>query len=250
VYSASPSCCTCCSRSSLAYTHGAPEPVAALDGIRLVECGEPLVDIREAIPDLPVLRDSAVPWARESVVEMLANARRLLPPGFGLGLREAWRSLERQKLIYDAYFAHLVATKPGAPLATLRRMANRFFAPYYRKAPPGHSTGGAVDVWLIAPSGEPVDLSIPGSRFQSAPTFSTHVPADVRRKRLTLHDAMAAAGFTNCRDEWWHFSYGDAGWAVRTGRRACIYGAVAPPKAEYEEKDAAFGQEFLRNPPY
>lgn len=41
-----------------------------------------------------------------------------------------------------------------------------------------------------------------------------------------LHDAMVTVGFSNCRDEWWHYSYGDAGWAVRVGEAQCFYGKV------------------------
>jgi D-alanyl-D-alanine dipeptidase len=37
---------------------------------------------------------------------------------------------------------------------------------------------------------------------------------------------MAEAGFSNCYDEWWHWSYGDAGWAVRLGHPQAIYGLV------------------------
>lgn len=41
-----------------------------------------------------------------------------------------------------------------------------------------------------------------------------------------MFDAMTDAGFSNCRDEWWHYSYGDAGWAVRLEKPACFYGLV------------------------
>ena len=37
---------------------------------------------------------------------------------------------------------------------------------------------------------------------------------------------MLNAGFSNCRDEWWHYSYGDAGWAVRFGLKECFYGLI------------------------
>jgi D-alanyl-D-alanine dipeptidase len=35
------------------------------------------------------------------------------------------------------------------------------------------------------------------------------------------------AGFSNCYDEWWHWSYGDAGWACRLGHSHAIYGLVS-----------------------
>lgn len=230
----------------MTYRLGVAEPIAALNRVRLIECGEPLVNLGLVIPDFKVLRTSAIPWARAGVVERLAAARRAIAP-YDIGLREAWRSLERQKFIYDHYFNSL---SPQISFATRRRLANRFFAPYDQKAPPGHSTGAAIDVWLLDERGEPIPLDGPGRRFKSAPTFSAKLPAAIREKRLVLHDAMTSAGFTNCRDEWWHYSFGDAGWAVRCASPECIYGSLQPPLEEYEEKDRAFFEEFLKDPPF
>ena len=220
------------------------EPIAALNRVRLLENGEPLVDLR--LQGVSVLRDSAVPWVREGVAYKLAHARKLLAP-YDIGLREAWRSPERQKFLYDYYFASLDTSKG---YATRRRLANRFFAPYDQKAPPGHSTGAAIDVWLLNGNREPISLDGPGQRFRSAPTFSHRLPVNVRENRLLLHDAMLDAGFTNCRDEWWHYSFGDAGWAVRAGVSECIYGTVYPHELEYVPRDRAFFNEFLKNPPF
>jgi D-alanyl-D-alanine dipeptidase len=227
-----------------AYRNAPAEPIVALNRVRLVECGEPLVDLREF--GLIVMRDTAVPWAREGVADRLQVARRLLAP-FDVGLREAWRSLERQRFLYDYYFATL---DPSQSYSTRRRLANRFFAPYDQKAPPGHSTGAAVDVWLLDERREPIELNGPGQRFRSAPTFSARLPKLVREMRLLLHDAMADAGFTNCRDEWWHYSFGDAGWAVRAGESTCVYGAIRPHVDEYMAKDRAFIEAFLSDPPF
>lgn len=232
------------------YTHGVAEPIAALNRVRLAECGEALVDLRLTLPEMRVLRDNSVPFVRESVSQMLVNAMRLLPSGYTIGVREAWRSPERQKLLYDAYQNKLRAENPQWSLATLRRMTNRFFAPYDQKAPPGHATGGAVDVWLLRSNGETIDLHGKAERFRSAPTYSRNVDKEVQKLRLILHDAMASAGFTNCRDEWWHYSYGDAGWAVRAGRSTCIYGLVRPPEEAYRQADEKFREEFLKNPPF
>ncbi|MBA3726595.1 MAG: D-alanyl-D-alanine carboxypeptidase family protein [Armatimonadetes bacterium] len=233
----------------MAYTHGAPEPISALNRVRLIESGEPLVDLRVEMKDLPILRETAVPWVRKSVAHMLSNARLVLRD-YDIGLREAWRSVERQRFIYDRYFNRLREEHPEWTYATLRRMTNRFFAPYDQKAPPGHSTGGAIDVWLVDSSGQPVDLSGKGERFRAAPTFSALIPNETRKLRMLLHDAMTAAGFTNCRDEWWHYSYGDAGWAVRAHGRMCIYGATEPPLDEYVSQDRQFVEAFLADPPF
>ena len=42
---------------------------------------------------------------------------------------------------------------------------------------------------------------------------------------------MAAQGFTNYEEEWWHFDYGDPSWARLTGQPAC-YGACAVPEQD------------------
>lgn len=229
---------------------GAAEPIAALNRVRLVESGEPMVDLRTEIPGLKVLRETSVPWARSTVSKMLASARDSLLPNYDIGLREAYRSIERQKFIYDAYYKHIKDKNPGYSEAVVRRLANRFFAPYSQKAPPGHSTGGAVDVWLLDSDGRALELHGPGPKFKSASTFSSRLPEEIRNLRLILHDAMLAAGFSNCRDEWWHYSYGDAAWAVRTNTTECIYGAAEMDPALYRVQDEAFMAEFLKNPPY
>lgn len=42
---------------------------------------------------------------------------------------------------------------------------------------------------------------------------------------------MHNAGFSNCRDEYWHWSYGDSAWSVRAGASDAIYGLIEPPKS-------------------
>jgi D-alanyl-D-alanine dipeptidase len=47
-----------------------------------------------------------------------------------------------------------------------------------------------------------------------------------RRNREILIRLMSGAGFTNYLGEWWHWSYGEPGWALRTGRDTAIYGPL------------------------
>jgi D-alanyl-D-alanine dipeptidase len=75
------------------------------------------------------------------------------------------------------------------------------------------------------------------TRLGAAPTFSYGIDEPHLSHRLLLHDSMIAAGFSNCRDEWWHYSYGDAGWAVRSGMSECFYGLVELPVAMYSESE-------------
>jgi hypothetical protein len=59
------------------------------------------------------------------------------------------------------------------------------------------------------------------------------VGQDRARRRSFNRDliigALLGVGFSNCRDEWWHWSYGDSAWSVRTGCAVAVYGLIAPP---------------------
>ncbi|GIV20002.1 MAG: D-alanyl-D-alanine dipeptidase [Armatimonadota bacterium] len=207
---------------------GSPEPIAALNRVPLRECGEPLVDIRKACPKVRVAR-KCIPFLRATVAEMLNHAQELLPAGYQLRVTTAYRTLEMQREHYEGYFHQLREKHPEWSYATLRRMTNRFFAPVDQKAPPGHCTGGAVDVQLLSASGKPLDVTSPYTGWQAAPTWIEGLTPEAHRNRMILVEAMLGAGFSNCRDEFWHYSYGDAAWAVRVGAPYCIYGLIELP---------------------
>ncbi len=204
---------------------GVREPVAALDRVRLVECGEPMRYLPEACPGIRVnLR--CRPWLRESVCVMLNQAAGSLPDGFGLQVNTAWRLLSDQERMYWRVYRQMQQDHPHWKEPTLRRMVNRWFAPPDRKAPPGHCTGGAVDVALVNAEGHPYDLSAPYKQWDGAFTYIHGLTDEAARLRALLYEAMVNAGFSNCREEWWHYSYGDAAWAVRNAQSTCRYGLV------------------------
>jgi D-alanyl-D-alanine dipeptidase len=205
---------------------GAPEPIAALNRVPIHESGEHVVDIREHCPHVRVREEGIVPFVRLRVAEMLNDAARRLPEGWLLKVNSAWRSLQDQKEMYDRYFQQLKADHPKWSHATLRRQANRFFAPYDQPAPPGHCTGGAVDVSLIKPDGTDADMRSPLEGWYAAYTYRQGLSEDAHLNRMLMLRVMTEAGFSNCRDEFWHYSYGDSAWAVRVGATIAIYGLV------------------------
>lgn len=205
-------------------SRGRPEPIRLLNLVREEENGEPLVSFAERAPSVKILRDQVIPYARQTVVEMCEAAARRLPEGFYLGLVEGWRPIERQQRIWDFVWKSAQDTFPDRDYVALRRSVCRWVAPTDQKAPPGHCTGAAVDVWLVDSAGNALDVSSPYDRFEAAATYAYGLTESALRNRMMLVDAMLSVGFSNCRDEWWHYSYGDAGWAVRTGEKRCIYG--------------------------
>jgi D-alanyl-D-alanine dipeptidase len=191
--------------------------------------------MRVVCPSVRLLRPQVIPFVRQTVAEKCEAAAQMLPDGYYLGLIEGWRPIERQQRIYDFFWSAAVEAYPHRDLAALRRTVCRWVAPTDQKAPPGHCTGAAVDVYLIDDANEPIDVTSPFDRFQAAPTYTIGLSQDALINRTMLVDAMLAVGFSNCRDEWWHYSFGDAGWAVRTGVMECPYGLAQLPYELYRD---------------
>jgi zinc D-Ala-D-Ala dipeptidase len=209
---------------------GGPEPIAALNAIREIECGEGLLDLRKSHSRLIIGR-RCVPFLRERVAGMLFEAADALPGGYKFSVRTCLRTYEMQKALFDRYFAELTEKHPDWSYQTLRRQTCRFFAPYDQKAPPGHCTGAAVDVHLILPSGHSADLVKPLTGWKAARSEVSGLGKRAEQNREILFEAMLGAGFSNCSEEFWHYSWGDAGWAVRVGAKSCVYGRTEPPKS-------------------
>ena len=82
----------------------------------------------------------------------------------------------------------------------------------------------------------------PTEGWQAAATWSDKIGPEAKRNRMLMVEAMLGAGFSNCRDEYWHYSWGDSGWAVRHGEKECPYGWAHPPvclEADFPEASAA-----------
>jgi D-alanyl-D-alanine dipeptidase len=215
---------------------GAPEPIAALNRVQIREYTqpwqerEPLVDVRVHCPDV-VWHEHVCPYLRRTVADRVNLAQASLPPGYRLKAGTALRTLSMQKGGWDNYYKRMQEEHPDWPLSALRRATNKYFAPYDQKAPPGHCTGGAIDVGLLDSECNSLDLTAPTKGWEAAYTWSDKISPEAKVNRMLMVEAMLGAGFSNCRDEYWHYSYGDSAWAVRVGEIECPYGWAHPPVA-------------------
>ena len=215
-----------------------PEPVRAIDRIPIQENGEPLVDLEKE--GFKAKKPPA--FARKTVAGMLKEAASMLPEGYSLLIRGAFRSLEHQRTMYENFCRKLTEEHPDWPKSQIRRELNKFLAPPDSGHPPGHTTGGAVDVTVLGPDGEELDMTstIPlrqgfGGQVEEVhwtlamPTYSKHATPRAAKNRQLLVDLMTSVGFSNYPGEWWHYSYGESAWALRTGAPYAIYGAAPDP---------------------
>jgi D-alanyl-D-alanine dipeptidase len=221
-------------------SRGRPEPIAALNRIRERENGEPLVDLRVAAPSIRILRKAVIPFARRRVAEMVQAAAEKLPAGIYLGVVDAWRPIARQQRIFEFIWKSAEEAFPNRSYAAMRRTVCRFSAPTDQKAPPGHCTGAALDLWLVDEANEQINVSSPCQRWQAAPTFVYGLDEEAAANRKLLYETLVSVGFSNCRDEFWHYSYGDAAWAVREGLSECVYGLAQLDPSIYTEAEEAW----------
>jgi D-alanyl-D-alanine dipeptidase len=206
-----------------------PEPFRLLNRVPIVDNGEPLVDLRETNQEL-TFSDGCFPYVRYSVAKALEEATRHLPDHLELRVFSALRTIEQQAEMYWGNYNRAKEAHPNWPESVLRKMTNRFFAPPDSKAPPGHCTGAAVDVGIFErKSGQALDMRAPLEGWKGAPTAVEGLdPVSAENRRLLCY-VMHSTGLSNCRDEFWHWSYGDSAWAVRMGEKVACYGAIDPP---------------------
>ena len=210
------------------------EPLTRLRSVPIHENGEPLADPTVLSKRIHFSKNHpyfegmiCVPYVRATVAEMIAQAAESLPAGLQLQIIQGYRSMDQQRVMYEHVKQLFAAQHPEWNKATLHRVTNTMSAPPDDRCPPPHSTGAAFDVSLIRPDHEPnvLDMCSPlPEDAASAPMFCKGLSAESEANRKILRDALEPTGLTNYAGEWWHWSYGDSGWALRTGAPAAIYG--------------------------
>lgn len=230
--------------------HRLVEPLIELNRVPIKECGEPLVCLNFACPGVLIAKSKVGRpgvfeysplghwfkhvFVRKTIAEMLNKAQSYLPPGYYLLIRWGYRSLPLQRRAYRRVFERTKKAHPDWPFNLLRRATNRYVHPPDAKTPPPHSTGAAVDLTIAGPDHKALDMMSPfkltKEGFWPEPAaFATaceKISNDAKRNRQILIKALTKVGLTNYPSEWWHWSYGDSGWAWRSGKSQAIYGAV------------------------
>ncbi len=212
------------------------EPLTKLRAVPIEDNGEPLVDPRSLSKRIhfaekhPKYEDiQCTPKVRRRVAEMLAAAAVSLPDGTDIVIFEGFRSQVQQQFMYGEVKAEFAKRHPEWNESTLRRMTHTLAAPPDDPCPPPHLTGGAVDLCLMQmPSREWLDMTAPFAADEtSAPSRMKGLSRQAQENRALLFNALEKAGLTNYAGEWWHWSYGDSGWALRVGAKAAVYDRLA-----------------------
>ena len=218
------------------------EPTAVLCDVPIREVGEPLVEFlplsSRLFLDRPRFDYKREALLRRGVAERLAQAAERLPEGYAFGIVEGWRPPFIQERMFRATWRMLAERYPHLDESALRPLAERYTAPMEASVPPPHTTGAALDLALYR-EGAPVDLHSP-FEWRDPEGFAFDAPGlseTSRRERDVIATAFDGTGITNYPSEFWHWSYGDQGWAYRGGHPSALYAAVKPEGWKPEPHD-------------
>jgi D-alanyl-D-alanine dipeptidase len=217
--------------------HHGGERQEDLDNVTIIDNGEPLVDFLAMCPSLrfapqhPVFDFPRVHLVRESVARMLCEAAAALPGGLYLQIVEGYRPIQVQRAMFQHALQQARILHPAWSDERIAVQAGRYSAPPEAKAPPPHITGGAIDLEIVDEQNRRLDFSSPYELtdwHQAAPD-APGLTATARANRKLLREVLEPTGLTNYVDEWWHWSYGDNGWALRVGASHAIYDRIELP---------------------
>lgn len=202
------------------------------------------LDVRMQYPLLKMENAVDECYVRQEVFEKLLLAQSLLPQGFRLRIWDGWRPFALQQELYEKYSQRILAhfSLSNAPAQEQQRLIAQYVS-YPNDdplLPPVHTTGGAVDVTLLGPDGEELNMGSSFDSFTEAATtdYFEHPGADpaVRENRRLLFHCMTAAGFENLPSEWWHYGYGDSFWAYYRNTPALYKGIYTVEELKRNEK--------------
>ena len=188
-------------------------------------------------PEVPNNRDYF--YLRKTVYEKLKLAQSHLLKGYHFCLYEGYRSLALQKMIFDKQYANVERRHPDWPKKDIFLETTKLVSPVINpdKTPniPPHSTGAAIDVYLVDDDGRALDMGIHPKDWmldkdgQLSLTDSSFISESAIKNRKIMSDVLSVVGFVNYPTEYWHWSYGDRYWAYVTNNAHAIYGNTTSP---------------------
>ncbi len=166
---------------------------------------------------------------REAVHEKIGRiAGRLEKQNKVLVIRSAWRSFEHQRRLWDNKFAVMQQQYPDRPAHEVKEIVSHFIAPPSKSM---HATGGAVDALIYDEENDRVmdfgnndgwKLELDETCYPYHPGIS---PVAQQNRQLLIH-LFEEEDFVVDILEYWHFDYGNAGWATVKGEEHARYGVI------------------------
>ncbi|MBU8878276.1 M15 family metallopeptidase [Bacillus sp. FJAT-29790] len=172
-------------------------------------------------------------YLRETVLDKLIEATKLLPEGLSFVIIDGWRSYETQLAIYEQTKCDL--EKQGFHGLKLKQELSKYVATPTKDItqPSPHLTGGAVDLTIAdqngwIPMGSEFDEFNERSQldwFEKKADLSFEETEFLNNRRM-LKKIMLEVGFISNADEWWHYEFGTKTWAQSRGENNYFNGIL------------------------
>lgn len=209
--------------------------------IPVIDIQEPMVNLTQQTeitygPSPEVPNNTDYIYLRKTVYEKLKLAEQRLPKGLHFCLYEGYRSIALQKMLFDTQYGAVTKKHHDWSSSELFAETTKLISPVINEDGtqniPPHSTGGALDVYLLDDKGAPVEMGIHPKDWMKddggvlSLTSSHLISSTAKKNRKTMSDALLSVGFVNYPTEYWHWSYGDKYWAYLTLHPHALYGSV------------------------
>jgi len=164
---------------------------------------------------------------RAEVAERLLRAQQTLPTGWQLVLKAGFRPYDVQLAVFEAFIDKARTNHPQWSEHDTREYVRLYVSDPSVVCPP-HVTGGAIDVDVRDKATNLlIDMGCsPNTDGDVAHLYYDDLTEEQKRNRMTLLNAMLAAGFAPFASEWWHFQYGETYWAAFYGRPFAQYDLI------------------------
>lgn len=209
--------------------------------IPIQDNGEPLVDLRDQTvlkfgpsPEIPNNTDYTK--MRKSVYDLLVKAQSLLPEGYQFCLYEAYRSFGLQEKLFSMQYNQIKSLHPDWSHKRIFKESMKLASPVTHldgsKNIPPHSTGAAIDIYLIDSKNRAIDMGIhlkdwmqdlDGSLSQ---TDSLKISQQACDNTKIMSEALSSVGFINYPTEYWQWSFGGRYWSYQTKNHTALYGSI------------------------
>ncbi|MFH0804213.1 MAG: M15 family metallopeptidase [Candidatus Zambryskibacteria bacterium] len=173
---------------------------------------------------------------KELIFRLIRIDKELRLLGLRLLIQEGYRPLSVQRFVQEvSVFKGLKKENPGLTDAELQEKVRMFATSVngdFRRYPPPHLTGGAVDLTIVyVENGEQVDMGKKGGLYNTAfpDALERQNPGEfegAKRFRRLLFWLASTEQMAMNPTEWWHLSWEDQMWAWVTKAPFATYGVA------------------------
>ena len=155
-----------------------------------------------------------------------------------LVIRSAWRSFEHQRALFDGCFTRIRKEFPKKNQEEIHHLVSNFVAPFNKST---HATGGAIDALILDNktntilnfgTNDGLEIHLNQKCYPLHPDISE----EAKENRALLMGLFQNEGFVCDLKEFWHFDYGNVGWAIETGRDCALYDIIESRQSDIRAK--------------